>query len=70
MDITSRLYDYLIDPEDKDDGRDFMEKINQDSLEIFEGKAEPIISNRRSFPIFTKRILYYRPRQLGRAFDL
>ncbi|MDU7217265.1 MAG: glutamine--tRNA ligase, partial [Dialister sp.] len=27
----------------KDDGRDFMEKINQDSLEIFEGKAEPII---------------------------
>ena len=43
VDITSRLYDYLIDPEDKDDGRDFMEKINQDSLEIFEGKAEPII---------------------------
>ena len=28
------------------------------------------ISNRRSFPIFTKRVFYYRSRQLGRAFDL
>ena len=43
VDITARLYDYLISPDDQEDGRDFMEKINKDSLQIFEGKAEPII---------------------------
>ena len=43
VNITSRLYDYLIDPDDQDDGKDFMEKINTNSLSVFEGKAEPAI---------------------------
>ena len=43
VNITSRLYDYLIDPDDQEDGKDFMEKINTNSLSVFEGKAEPAI---------------------------
>ena len=43
VDITSRLYDYLISPDDVDDGRDFMEKINKDSLNVMQSKAEPAI---------------------------
>jgi glutamine--tRNA ligase len=43
VDITSRLYDYLISPDDVDDGRDFMEKINKDSLTVMQSKAEPAI---------------------------
>ena len=42
--ITTRLYDYLISPDDKDDGRDFMEKINTNSLIEMKGFAEPAIS--------------------------
>ncbi len=42
--ITARLYDYLISPDDKDDGRDFMEKINTNSLIEMKGFAEPAIS--------------------------
>ncbi len=42
--ITARLYDYLISPEDTDDGRDFMEKINTNSLTEMKGYAEPAIS--------------------------
>lgn len=42
--ITTRLYDYLISPDDKDDGRDFMEKINTNSLVEMKGFAEPAIS--------------------------
>ncbi len=42
--ITARLYDYLISPDDTDDGRDFMEKINTDSLTVMHGFAEPAIS--------------------------
>ena len=41
--ITARLYDYLISPDDTDDGRDFMEKINQNSLTEMKGYAEPAI---------------------------
>ncbi len=41
--ITARLYDYLISPEDTDDGRDFMEKINTNSLTEMKGYAEPAI---------------------------
>lgn len=43
VDVESRLYDYLIPPEDTDDGRDFMEKVNTHSLEIKHSKAEPEI---------------------------
>ena len=43
VDMTARLYDYLISPDDQDDGRDFMEKINKDSLTVLRGKAEPAI---------------------------
>ena len=42
--MTTRLYDYLISPDDKDDGRDFMEKINTNSLVEMKGFAEPAIS--------------------------
>lgn len=41
--ITARLYDYLISPDDTDDGRDFMEKINTDSLQEMKGYAEPTL---------------------------
>ncbi len=41
--ITARLYDYLISPDDTDDGRDFMEKINTDSLQEMKGYAEPAL---------------------------
>ena len=41
--ITARLYDYLISPGDTDDGRDFMEKINTNSLTEMKGYAEPAI---------------------------
>ena len=43
VDVESRLYDYLIPPEDMDDGRDFMEKVNTHSLEVLSSKAEPEI---------------------------
>ena len=43
VDVESRLYDYLIPPDDTDDGRDFMEKVNTHSLEIKHSKAEPEI---------------------------
>ena len=41
--MAVRLYDYLISPDDVDDGRDFMEKVNTDSLVVMNGKAEPAI---------------------------
>ena len=43
VDMTVRLYDYLIPPDDQDDGRDFMEKINSHSLTVMEAKGEPEI---------------------------
>lgn len=43
MDIDTRLYDYLIPPDDTDDGRDFMEKVNTHSLVVMHSKAEPAI---------------------------
>lgn len=43
VDVESRLYDYLIPPEDMDDGRDFMEKVITHSLEVLASKAEPEI---------------------------
>ena len=43
VDVENRLYDYLIPPEDMDDGRDFMEKVNTHSLEVLASKAEPEI---------------------------
>lgn len=43
VDVAVRLYDYLISPDDVDDGRDFMEKVNTDSLVVMNGKAEPVI---------------------------
>lgn len=42
-DVTSRLYDYLIPPDDSNDGKDFMEKINPNSLVTLRSKAEPAI---------------------------
>ena len=40
---VDKPYDYLIPPDDTDDGRDFMEKVNTHSLEIKHSKAEPEI---------------------------
>ena len=44
VDGVRRLYDYLISPDDHDDGRDFMEKVNTHSLTVMKSKAEPEIS--------------------------
>ncbi len=41
--IEARLYDYLFAPEEEDDGRDFMEKVNHDSLTVADAIAEPAI---------------------------
>ena len=43
VDMTSRLYDYLLPPDDEEDGRDFMEKINRNSLVEMKSKVEPAI---------------------------
>ena len=43
VEVECRLYDYLIPKEDEEDNRDFMEKINKNSLQIMHGKAEPAI---------------------------
>ena len=43
VDVETRLYDYLISPDDKEDGRDFMEKVNTNSLTVMKSKAEPAI---------------------------
>ena len=43
VDVETRLYDYLIPPDDVDDGRDFMEKVNTNSLVVMHSKAEPEI---------------------------
>lgn len=45
VDVETRLYDYLFPKEDKDDGRDFMDKVNKNSLQVLHSKAEPSISN-------------------------
>lgn len=45
VDLETRLYDYLIPPDDVDDGRDFMNKIDRNSLTIMQSKAEPEIKN-------------------------
>lgn len=44
VDVETRLYDYLISPDDHDDGRDFMGKVNTHSLTVMKSKAEPEIS--------------------------
>ena len=44
VDVETRLYDYLISPDDHDDGRDFMEKVNTHYLTVMKSKAEPEIS--------------------------
>lgn len=43
VDVETRLYDYLISPDDKEDGRDFIEKVNIHSLTVMHSKAEPAI---------------------------
>ena len=48
VDVETRLYDYLISPDDKDDGRDFMEKVNTNSLTVMKSKAEPAI---KEYPV-------------------
>ncbi|WP_276892224.1 glutamine--tRNA ligase/YqeY domain fusion protein [Dialister micraerophilus] len=45
VDITSRLYDYMFSPDDVDDGRDFIDKVNPKSLIIMKSKAESAIKN-------------------------
>ena len=44
VDVETRLYDYLISPDDHDDGRHFMVKVNTHSLTVMKSKAEPEIS--------------------------
>lgn len=41
--VETRLYDYLFSPEDTDDGRDFLEKVDQNSLTICQSYAEAAI---------------------------
>ncbi len=43
VDVETRLYDYLLPPDDTEDGRDFMEKVNTHSLVVMHSKAEPEI---------------------------
>jgi hypothetical protein len=45
VDITARLYDYMFSPDDEDDGRDFIDKVNPKSLIIMKSKAESVIKN-------------------------
>ena len=45
VDITARLYDYMFSPDDVDDGRDFIDKVNPKSLIIMKSKAESAIKN-------------------------
>ncbi len=45
VDVDIRIYDYLISPDDTEDGKDFMEKINTHSLTVFEGRAEAAIKD-------------------------
>lgn len=45
VDITARLYDYMFSPDDEDDGRDFIDKVNPKSLIIMRSKAESAIKN-------------------------
>ena len=45
VDITARLYDYMFSPDDEDDGRDFIDKVNPKSLIIMKSKAESAIKN-------------------------
>lgn len=45
VDITARLYDYMFSPDDVDDGRDFIDKVNPKSLIIMKSKAESVIKN-------------------------
>lgn len=45
VDVKCRLYDYMFSPEDEDDGRDFVEKVNPNSLVIMNSKAESVIKN-------------------------
>ena len=48
VDVETRLYDYLLSPDDKEDGRDFMEKVNTNSLTVMKSKAEPAI---KEYPV-------------------
>ena len=41
--VEARLYDYLFAEDDTDDGRDFVEKANPDSLVVKQAVAEPAI---------------------------
>lgn len=45
VDITARLYDYMFSPDDEDDGRDFIDKVNPKSLIIMKSKAESAVKN-------------------------
>lgn len=49
--IQARLYDYLFNPEDKDDGVDFLEKVNPSSLVVAQAIAEPELSK---YPVGTQ----------------
>lgn len=43
--VETRLYDYLFPPEDTDDGRDFIEKVNPNSLTVCQSYAEAAIAD-------------------------
>lgn len=45
VDVVCRLYDYMFSPDDEDDGRDFVEKVNPNSLIVMKSKAESAIKN-------------------------
>lgn len=46
--VEARLYDYLFPPDDTDDGRDLIEKVNPESLVITNAIAEPAI---KEYPV-------------------
>ncbi|ETI88921.1 MAG: glutamine--tRNA ligase/YqeY domain fusion protein [Negativicoccus succinicivorans] len=49
--VEARLYDYLFPEDDTDDGRDFVEKANPDSLVVKQAVAEPAILD---YPVGTR----------------
>lgn len=46
--LEARLYEPLFSPEDEDDGRDFLEKVQPNSLTVLQAVAEPAL---REYPV-------------------
>ena len=55
--VEARLYDYLFPEDDTDDGRDFVEKANPDSLVVKQAVAEPAILDTTEEHLVVNRIV-------------